>query len=89
MTVYIVESGDYEQRGVDLVADSMDAAARAIQRRYSSPPYVVEWKPVLVVDGIGTLVGEFADVPGWSVGHTGVFEITAYELQTAYTPAHA
>ncbi len=81
MRVWIVESGDYEQRGIDLVAESLEAAIKAIKERYG-PPYIVEWDE-LNEDKWGlSLTGNFAHVAGKSAEHTGTFEIAAWDVAT-------
>lgn len=79
-TVFVVEEGEYEQRGVMVVADSLDAAVAAVKRRYG-PPYVVDWAELEVVaDGLWLLRGAFAAVPGKSTEHTAEFDISVCEF---------
>jgi hypothetical protein len=41
--VWVVESGEYEQRSVDLVAATVGDAVAAVKERYSDPHYVIAW----------------------------------------------
>lgn len=78
--VWIVESGDYEQRGIDLVAASPEAAVAAIKGRYDNGHYVVRWEDPTSDDRGWTLVGHFDAVPGWSTEHRAIYDITEYEV---------
>ncbi len=87
MKVYLVETGDYEQRHVMLVAVSLQAAVDEIKRVFSAP-YIVHWhdlkdeswqyegKPY---EEWG-LMGDFERVAGFSTRHTGEFTISSEEL---------
>ncbi len=82
MRVWIVESGDYEQRGIALVAESLEAAIKAIKDRYG-PPYIVEWNALKDEGEWGhSLTGNFAHVTGRSSEHTGTFEIRTWDVAT-------
>jgi hypothetical protein len=74
MKVYVVEEGDYEQRGVVLVAASVESAIRAIKARYTG--YPVSWE----ADGM-TLVGHFNHLVGKCCEHTANFDIVEYEVE--------
>jgi len=43
MTVWVVDSGEYEQNGVDGVFSSLDAAFEGIKRSRTSAGYPCEW----------------------------------------------
>lgn len=78
--VWVVESGEYSQRGIVLVGASLDAARQAVIAQYA-PPYIVEWEPVVndaFEDWI--LVGNFEQVLGKSMKHRAEFTITPYEV---------
>lgn len=79
MKVWVVQSGEYEQRGIDLIAESFDAAVEALKRRYA-PPYVVTWdEPVHEpYEGIGAT---FASVRGYSVAHSTFFDIQEWDVE--------
>lgn len=74
MTVWVVESGDYEQRGIRYIAESFDTAVDVVKAAYG-PPYRVAW----TVDGQG-LTGTFEAVVGYSIAHTARFDITEYAV---------
>ncbi len=81
LTVYVVETGDYEQRGVFLVATSIDAAVQSIKAAYAAP-FRVTWDSPTVPDTMGCarLCGHFADVPGYSIAHEAIYDMTPYEV---------
>lgn len=87
MEVYIVESGEYEDHGFDLAAITLEAAIDALKERFA-PPYIVKWDDVKKEDyiydgedkGNWHLTGHFEDVPGYSIKHTQVFDITKYKV---------
>ena len=83
MEVWIVESGEYEQRGIVLVAASREAAFEAVKALYG-PPYRVKWSiaPEDKYDA-EALIGEFEQVTGYSVGHTARFDATPYDVKDA------
>ena len=75
-TVWVVESGDYDQRMVVCVAASRDAAVSHVKDVYG-PPYVVQWSEREThSDGGLTLTGTFQAVPGKSTSHTAHFDIS-------------
>jgi len=79
---WIVETGDYEQRGIVLVASSLEAAVRAIKERYG-PPYIVEWGELKDEGEWGhSLSGKFAQVTGRATAHTATFDIGAWGVAT-------
>jgi hypothetical protein len=75
MKVWVIESGEYENRGVDGVAISTDAADRFIRARFPAP-YIVTWNRV----DDTTLVGEFEQVLGRSTRHQSTYDFTEYEV---------
>jgi hypothetical protein len=74
--VYVVESGDYEQRGVVLVAASVEAAFAAVKAIYGAP-YRVHWQQA----DAETLVGDFEAIDGYSTQHTAYYDVTEYEVE--------
>lgn len=78
--VWIVEEGDYEQRGVVLVAASLDAAVNEIKRMYG-PPYRVAWDDLNYDDETSPcLTGHFEGVRGYSTTHTAHYSISKMPL---------
>ena len=81
--VYIVETGDYEQRDIMFVAASPEAAKCEIHATYSSS-YIVDWDELkpnpLMGDDCWLLAGRFDEVLGYSTRHTAKYEITPYEV---------
>ena len=75
MNVYVVETGEYEQRGILCVADSFGAAVDAVKRAYG-PPYVVAWQDA---DACG-LRGHFSAVLGYAMEHDADFSITEWPV---------
>lgn len=80
MTVYLVESGEYSQRGVVDVFASEQAALDGIKADYPAP-YVVTWGPPVRDGKFLTLTGHFKHVQGYSIGHSADFDITAWEVR--------
>lgn len=79
-TVYVIETGEYEQRYIFGVADSIAAAVQHIKATYRAP-YVVQWdEPSSDSADFTFLVGHFDAVVGKSTKHTASFEITAESL---------
>lgn len=78
--VWVIESGEYEDRSVDGVAASVEAAVRFIKKRFGDP-YIVEWEPLKKCEEEEfALIGHFEDVPNFSIKHRGIYNITRYEL---------
>jgi len=74
MTVYLAESGEYEQRGVTGIYISEEAALAGIKATYPAP-YVVVWDaPTRNHDEL-TLTGRFSAVPHYSTEHVAQFDI--------------
>jgi hypothetical protein len=70
MIVWLVEEGEYEDRGVVGVYSSIDNAVTGIKAQYPSP-YIVKWKLKEK-----TLIGYFAKVTGYSTKHTEEYDIS-------------
>jgi hypothetical protein len=76
--VWIVETGEYEQRYiVGVYGGTIDHAAAAVRAEYP-PPYVVEWETprqdrYTGFEHIWEMVGHFAAVEGKSVEHDATF----------------
>lgn len=72
--VWVVESGDYEARGIDGIYSSVESAVSHIKTRYGHP-YVVAWE----LDEL-TLIGHFEVVLNYSSQHTSCFDIKKWEV---------
>jgi hypothetical protein len=85
MDVYVVETGEYEQRYVVGVADSVESAVDCIKSIYGEP-YIVEWGDV-TPDGWSPdtwdFSGTFEFVPGKSIAHKALFSITKMSVHSA------
>jgi hypothetical protein len=86
--VWIIETGDYEQRYVFGIATSPEKAAAYIRSTYDEP-YVIEWESLAHTpwgDNGGEpydeyeLVGHFSAVQGYSTEHTAKYTIHPCEL---------
>lgn len=82
MKVFVIETGEYEQRYVVGVAVSVDAAVRSIKETHKQPPYSIEWSaPEKDTHGDGwTLQGDFAARAGYSTKHTAFFSMEPFDL---------
>lgn len=78
--VWIVETGDYEQRHVAGIYVSLEAAVDGIKETYK-PPYRVAWYEVEHGEDCSTLTGDFEAVLHYSIEHTAYFDIRPMELQ--------
>ena len=76
--VWVVESGDYDSRGVDGVAISPEAAVEAIKARHAE--YKVKWHEPTKDGESMCLRGDFAFMRGKSTQHTEYFDIRPMEL---------
>jgi hypothetical protein len=77
--VYLVEHGDYEQRGVWGVYVSESAAVAGVKATFA-PPYIVKWdEPKRGRDRL-RLTGHFEAVQHYSTQHVGDFDISEWEL---------
>ncbi len=85
MEVWVIESGEYEQRSIDGVAVSVAAAVEFLKQTYG-PPYIVTWdEPVQEQIYLPNLIifkitGHFEHVMNYSCRHDCDFEIQRYEL---------
>lgn len=77
--VWIVETGEYEQRGIWGVYASVEAGVAAIKEDYG-PPYIVEWADPDSSAKHLSLVGTFQHVAGYSTAHTASFDFSEYEV---------
>jgi len=85
MEVWLAESGEYEDRGVDGIYVSLDVAIACIKASYG-PPYIVQWdEPTTDTDRETTLRGHFKAVRGYSVEHTYVATIRPMPLLASPT----
>ena len=79
-TVWVVESGEYEQRSVDLVARTLEDAVKALKEGYAKP-YEVTWGEVVEERGFTLIRAEFDEVLGYSARHNAVFYFSEYDLE--------
>lgn len=77
MDVWIIESGEYEQRHIDGVALSLEGAVAFIKARYGLP-YIVRWEEAVPDGEDCSLVGHFSEVMGKSTRHDCSFDITKW-----------
>ena len=78
ITVYVVESGDYEDSVICGVFSSLDAACASIRRPYAAP-YIVRWDAATPgADGGLTYTGHFTAVDGYCVDGPNSWNITPY-----------
>ena len=81
VTVYVLESGEYDQRTIDGVFSSLDAACESIRRPYGAP-YIVQWEDSAKQSGSGryTYTGHFTRVNGYCGDGPSTWQITPYVL---------
>lgn len=79
MKVIVVETGEYEDRCVVLVASSREIATAEIKKIYAAP-YVVRWEEDMGYGLIDGLFGHFEAVPEYSTNHVAYFDFTEYEV---------
>lgn len=79
MDVWVIESGEYEQRGVNGVAASVETAAKFIRAGYGEP-YVVKWDAPIQCGDEWELHGHFSAVLGYSSDHEAIYTFTKYTL---------
>lgn len=80
--LWMVETGEYDQRYTMCVADSPELAEQYIHKAYP-PPFIVNWEPMEDTTWRGgderyeqyTVTGHFAEVAGKSTRHTNYFTI--------------
>lgn len=78
--VWIVESGDYEQRCVNHVASSIESAAAMVKLPYVAP-YIVTWDaPRKDDDDTHTLIGHFTAVDGYCGKGQAEWTFTRYKI---------
>lgn len=78
--VWVMETGDYEQRFVSGVYSSPEVAFDILRETYRSP-YVVTWNGIEVEgEDYATITGQFEAVQGLSTKHASGFELTRYEI---------
>lgn len=78
--VWIVESGQYSDWSIDLVAADVATAVEKIKETYKHP-YIVVWSDLKKnSESEYILVGDFAAVPGYSTKHLDCFCITRHEV---------
>lgn len=81
MFVWVIESGNYEQRYVYGVADSIESAVAFLREEYA-PPYVVAWDaPYIQDERTAYMRGKFSRVLNYSTEHEAVYTFTRYDLQ--------
>ena len=81
--VWIIETGDYDQRYVVAVAVSLTEAVRFIKDKYGLP-YIVRWEDVVerVQDSPAAyMVGHFKEVAGCSTRHIAQYDFTLFALK--------
>lgn len=76
-TAWVVESGEYEERSIDGIYESLKSAISGIKGTYGFP-YIVKWVETKDLDNI--LIGNFDAVPHYSTKHTRVFYIAPYPV---------
>ena len=76
-SVWVIETGDYEQRGVFGVAVSPEAAAACVKDCFTAP-YIVRWDEPTEAG----ITGHFRSVPNYSISHTARFDFTEHEVYT-------
>ena len=74
--VWVIETGDYEERHVVGVAATVEAGVSWIKALHGRP-HEVRWDDLT---GDGPLVGHFSSVPGFSTEHDAEFAFTAFAL---------
>lgn len=79
--VFVVETGDYEQRYVFGVFSSVAAAIAGIKEKFGSP-YAVSWDELVQDEHGMRITAHFKAVNHCSVMHDAEFEITEMELDT-------
>ncbi len=79
MSVWVVQTGDYEQRGICLIAASLEVAVKAIKERYPAP-YKVTWEELVQQGSDYELKGHFEQVPHYAIERTAYFDIEEMEV---------
>lgn len=78
--VFVIESGDYEQRSVDGVVTSPEAGLRYLQALHPHP-FKVTWEGPKPDKEDFVIVGRFEQVQHFSTAHVCVYRLTPYQLQ--------
>ncbi|KKK99577.1 hypothetical protein LCGC14_2631360 [marine sediment metagenome] len=79
--VWIIETGDYEERYVFGIAETLEAAVSFIKSVYPFP-YLVEWSdPYIYNVKSVTLYGYFSEVLKHSTSHYAEYYISEMEVQ--------
>lgn len=78
-SVWVVESGEYSQRFINLVASSLESAVAALRSRYGLPDTVWD-DPVREDPYVFTVTGHFQHHVGISTKHDCEFSIELYEV---------
>ena len=78
MKVWVVEHGEYEQRGVSFVAASMDAAFDEIIRRHPAPPNKIEWVLDREHERVVGVATEF--VMGHHIAGEFIYDLTEHDV---------
>lgn len=82
MDVWVIETGEYEQRFVWAVASSPEKATELVKQAYGKP-YKVQWKELQKDDeNCYTLEGKFSSVNGYSTSHTDYWEFSRYPVDS-------
>jgi hypothetical protein len=79
MTVWVCESGDYEERAVCFVCGYPGAGIAHLKRFYDLP-YIVVWDEPVRAEKDLTIIGHFAAVQGHSTEHDKEFTFTEYPV---------
>lgn len=84
MEVWVIEAGDYEQRFIKGIADSIEAAVECIKGKFG-PPYIVRWDELKKLDEDSyELSGTFSQVLHYSTFHVAQYDITRYSVSTKH-----
>lgn len=81
-TVWVVQSGDHDEYGVDLVAESVEVAIGAIKQNHAERTDPIEWgEPEHLPgwDGAWELTAHFTKPPKWTPAYV-TWDITPYEV---------
>lgn len=79
MDVWVIEHGDYEQRGVWGVASSAEAATKLVRDTFKS--YPVKWDdPICHNERNWTLTGHFKARSGYCAEHSSDYDFSCYAV---------
>jgi len=88
MKVWVIETGDYEQRIIFGIAASPEAAVAYIKAEYSQPPYIVQWeelrwdeKKESDTEQSASITGIFQQVSGYPYGGRNKYDISSWEVE--------